>query len=63
MEYLGGGEIKWRTDHDEPTLTLAQTRRIMRDAILGLEYCESFLTHQVCMSDAGPSALSRYHSP
>ncbi|KAF5359361.1 hypothetical protein D9756_003593 [Leucocoprinus leucothites] len=38
MEYLGGGEIKWRTDNDEPTLTLAQTRRIVRDAILGLEY-------------------------
>lgn len=40
MEYLGGGEIKWRTDNEEPTLTLSQTRRVMRDAVLGLEYRE-----------------------
>jgi hypothetical protein len=40
MEYLGGGEIKWRNDHDLPTLTLKQTRRIIRDAVLGLEYCK-----------------------
>lgn len=38
MEYLGGGEVKWRNEHEEPILTLAQTRRIIRDAVLGLEY-------------------------
>ncbi|RXW20703.1 hypothetical protein EST38_g5160 [Candolleomyces aberdarensis] len=38
MEYLGGGEVKWRNDHSEPVLSVAQTRRIIRDAVLGLEY-------------------------
>ncbi|KAI0359800.1 kinase-like protein [Trametes cingulata] len=38
MEYLGGGEIKWRTKSDNPLLRVEQTRRICRDVILGLEY-------------------------
>ena len=42
MEHLGGGEIKWRTPGDQPILTVNQTRRILRDAILGLEYCKLF---------------------
>ncbi|KAH9945142.1 kinase-like domain-containing protein, partial [Epithele typhae] len=38
MEYLGGGEIKWRSRNDNPLLRVDQTRRICRDVILGLEY-------------------------
>ncbi|TFK27484.1 kinase-like protein [Coprinopsis marcescibilis] len=38
MEYLGGGEVKWRDGDHEPVLTVNQTRRIVRDAVLGLEY-------------------------
>lgn len=38
MEYLGGGEVKWKNEQHQPILTVEQTRRIMRDAILGLEY-------------------------
>ncbi|KAH9949930.1 kinase-like domain-containing protein [Amylocystis lapponica] len=38
MEYLGGGEIKWRTQEDDPVLRVDQTRRVCRDVILGLEY-------------------------
>ncbi|KAF9529409.1 kinase-like protein [Crepidotus variabilis] len=38
MEYLAGGPIHWQTPEDKPVLTLKQTRRIMRDAMLGLEY-------------------------
>ncbi|CAL1717334.1 unnamed protein product [Somion occarium] len=38
MEYLGGGEIKWRTTDNEPALRVDQVRRICRDVILGLEY-------------------------
>ncbi|TFY79535.1 hypothetical protein EWM64_g4477, partial [Hericium alpestre] len=38
MEYLGGGEIKWRDSESNPILTLSQTRRILRDVIVGLEY-------------------------
>lgn len=42
MEYLGGGEIKWRTNDGEPVLRVDQTRRICRDVILGLEYREFY---------------------
>lgn len=38
MEYLAGGEVKWRNDNEEPILTVEQTRRIIRDAVLGLQY-------------------------
>jgi hypothetical protein len=40
MEYLEGGEIKWR-GHDGPLLSLEQIRRIIRDVLLGLEYRKS----------------------
>lgn len=40
MEYLGGGEVKWRDHENQPVLTISQTRRILRDAVLGLEYRE-----------------------
>ncbi|KAF9060102.1 kinase-like domain-containing protein [Rhodocollybia butyracea] len=38
LEYMSGGEIQWRNEHDEPTLTIEQTRRIFRDATIGLQY-------------------------
>ena len=38
MEYLAGGSIQWQSEWKEPLLSLPQTRRIMKDAILGLEY-------------------------
>ncbi|EGO24333.1 hypothetical protein SERLADRAFT_349007, partial [Serpula lacrymans var. lacrymans S7.9] len=38
MEYLSGGEIKWRNSNNEPILKVDQCRRICRDVILGLEY-------------------------
>ncbi|EKM58652.1 uncharacterized protein PHACADRAFT_88772, partial [Phanerochaete carnosa HHB-10118-sp] len=38
MEFMAGGEIKWRTDDEEPLLRVSQTRRICRDVLLGLEY-------------------------
>ncbi|KII85486.1 hypothetical protein PLICRDRAFT_318088 [Plicaturopsis crispa FD-325 SS-3] len=38
MEYLGGGELKWRNSNEEPLLLVDQTRRICRDVTLGLEY-------------------------
>jgi hypothetical protein len=41
MEYLGGGEIKWRNEQHQPILQVDQCRRICRDVILGLEYCAS----------------------
>ncbi|KAL5486233.1 hypothetical protein ACEPAI_7278 [Sanghuangporus weigelae] len=38
MEYMGGGEVKWRDDHGRPCLRVDQTRRICRDVVLGLLY-------------------------
>ncbi|KDR75973.1 hypothetical protein GALMADRAFT_68116 [Galerina marginata CBS 339.88] len=54
MEYLGGGEVKWRDDHYRPVLAVSQTRRILRDAVLGLEY----LHHQgIIHRDIKPANL------
>ncbi|KAH6913522.1 other/CAMKK/ELM protein kinase [Coprinopsis sp. MPI-PUGE-AT-0042] len=39
MEFLAGGEVIWRYDDNTPRLAVAQSRRIIRDAVLGLEYC------------------------
>ncbi|KAF9001589.1 kinase-like domain-containing protein [Cyathus striatus] len=54
MEYLGGGEVKWRNEQGLPVLTVAQSRRIIRDAVLGLEY----LHHQgIIHRDIKPANL------
>ncbi|KAG6848787.1 hypothetical protein H0H93_014004 [Arthromyces matolae] len=54
MEYLEGGEVKWHDEHHEPILTYDQTRRIVRDAVLGLEY----LHHQgIIHRDIKPANL------
>lgn len=38
MEYLAGGPIQWSDTYHQPILSIQQTRRIIRDVILGLEY-------------------------
>ncbi|KAK6996520.1 Other/CAMKK/ELM protein kinase [Favolaschia claudopus] len=39
MEYMEGGELQWQTaEGNKPYLTLDQTRRVMRDVVLGLQY-------------------------
>ncbi|KAJ7157619.1 kinase-like domain-containing protein [Mycena crocata] len=37
MEFMEGGELQWTID-DEPYLTMDQTRRCIRDVVLGLQY-------------------------
>jgi serine/threonine protein kinase len=39
MEYLSGGPVEWKNANDQPILLLKQTRRILRDVLLGLDYC------------------------
>lgn len=38
LEYMSGGEVVWKDARGFPTLTTAETRSIMRDVVLGLEY-------------------------
>lgn len=57
MEYMGGGEVKWRDSASPnalPVLRVDQARRICRDVILGLEY----LHHQgIIHRDIKPANL------
>lgn len=47
MEYMEGGELQWQSD-GEPYLTMDQTRRCMRDVVLGLQYCMCFVLFLHC---------------
>lgn len=54
LEYCEGGEVKWKGLDGTPLLTLAETRKIFRDTLLGLEY----LHHQgIIHRDIKPSNL------
>ncbi|KIY53965.1 kinase-like protein [Fistulina hepatica ATCC 64428] len=54
MELVSGGPIPWRTASDEPVLTIDQTRRIIRDVILGLDYLHY---HGIIHRDIKPSNI------
>ncbi|PFH51565.1 hypothetical protein AMATHDRAFT_142422 [Amanita thiersii Skay4041] len=54
MEYLAGGPIEWTNGEQEPILLVDQTRRVMRDVIVGLDY----LHHQgIIHRDIKPANL------
>ncbi|KAF8236473.1 kinase-like protein [Tricholoma matsutake] len=54
MEYLSGGQVQWTNGQHQPILSTRQTRRILRDVILGLEY----LHHQgIIHRDIKPANL------
>ncbi|ORY27162.1 kinase-like domain-containing protein [Naematelia encephala] len=54
LEYCEGGDIHWKLDEGVPALTVAETRKIFRDTLLGLEY----LHHQgIIHRDIKPSNL------
>jgi serine/threonine protein kinase len=65
MEYMGGGEVKWRDGRDKPILTVDQTRRIIRDVVLGLEYRKRIpiFTSRQLPDYRISSALQWHHSP
>jgi hypothetical protein len=62
LEYCEGGEIHWKEDDGSPALTVAETRRIFRDTLLGLEYRESSLSRAVlkwkCTTKGSSTAIS-----
>ncbi|KAF7782625.1 hypothetical protein Agabi119p4_2001 [Agaricus bisporus var. burnettii] len=41
MEYCSGGPVQWANESKQPLLRIEQTRRIMRDVLLGLGYLHS----------------------
>lgn len=53
MEYLCGGQIQWEYQ-GRPTLTIEQSRRIVRDVVLGLEYLHY---HGIIHRDIKPANL------
>jgi serine/threonine protein kinase len=46
LEYLEGGDIKWRDQLERPLLDEITSRRYFRDVVLGLEYCKSYREHR-----------------
>jgi serine/threonine protein kinase len=38
LEYMAGGQLKWRDEDNNPLLNIEQIRQIIRDTVLGLEY-------------------------
>ncbi|KAG0232400.1 hypothetical protein BGW42_008191 [Actinomortierella wolfii] len=38
LEYMEGGEVRWKDAEDRPILQLQDARNIFRDVVLGLEY-------------------------
>ncbi|KAF9397416.1 hypothetical protein BGX21_008889 [Mortierella sp. AD011] len=38
LEYMEGGEVRWKDTEDKPILSLQDARSIFRDIVLGLEY-------------------------
>lgn len=74
LEYMSGGQLKWRDADGNPVLNIEQIRSIIRDTVLGLEYLHfqgiihrdikpaNLLldqNHHVKISDFGVSHLSK----
>lgn len=38
LEYMEGGEVVWKDKEGQPTLTVDEARRVLRDVVCGLEY-------------------------
>ena len=59
MEYLSGGPIEWTNAEHKPILLVDQTRRIIRDVIVGLDYrmsncpCAEMITKGISVHDQG----------
>lgn len=63
MEYLSGGPIEWTNAEHKPILLVDQTRRIIRDVIIGLDYRTTVRSSCAeIIAKAGPSSQSRYNS-
>ncbi|KAF9577897.1 hypothetical protein BGW38_006608, partial [Lunasporangiospora selenospora] len=54
LEYMEGGDIKWKDAEDQPILPLQDARTIFRDVVLGLEYRTCLL-----LASSYPATLRR----
>lgn len=45
LEYMEGGEVRWKDTEDKPILPLQDARTIFRDVVLGLEYRKVYHAH------------------
>ncbi|KAJ1680282.1 hypothetical protein EV182_000300 [Spiromyces aspiralis] len=54
VEYVAGGEIRWRDEQDRPVFSLNQVRRIFRGLVLGVEYLHY---HGIIHRDIKPANL------
>ncbi|RDB25022.1 Serine/threonine-protein kinase ssp1 [Hypsizygus marmoreus] len=54
MEYLSGGQVQWTDPQHQPMLSIEETRSIIRDVILGLEYLHH---HGIIHRDIKPANL------
>lgn len=59
MEYLPGGEVQWTDEHHQPVLTVFQTRRIIRDVLVGLEYCKWI--SEILSPNSTPTFVVHHH--
>jgi serine/threonine protein kinase len=39
LEYSEYGEIEWRDENEQPVMTVDEARKIFRDVVNGLDYC------------------------
>ncbi|KAG0029318.1 hypothetical protein BGZ81_003899 [Podila clonocystis] len=54
LEYMEGGDVKWKDSEDMPVLLLDEARSIFRDVVLGLEYLH---TQGIIHRDIKPANL------
>ncbi|KAK2463207.1 hypothetical protein APHAL10511_004862 [Amanita phalloides] len=54
MEYLSGGPVEWTNANHAPILLVDQTRRIIRDVMIGLDYLHQ---HGIIHRDIKPANL------
>ncbi|CAJ0638148.1 8849_t:CDS:2 [Entrophospora sp. SA101] len=69
IEYMEGGEIKWKDENDNPLMTINEARQTFRDVVLGLEYHDTdlaktagspaFFAPELCCTDKSRPPITK----